>query len=156
MSADRRELRLMEAADITRLAEIVSLNYCIDYARQFRIEAAEALRGGVFAPTIWVAAADQPVGCVAWTSSALDWNVACLTWVNVAPSSQRQGVVRKLVGRALRDVASSFSTAILTTRTPKWYEPWGFKNVSLLKGEKDDPYHLMICDLDASPNKDHR
>jgi predicted N-acetyltransferase YhbS len=141
-------IRLMTAPDVTALARIVSVNYCVDYARQFRLEAAEALRGSIFAPTFWVATdAGIPIGCAAWACSTIDWNVVCLTWVNVASDRQRRGVGQAVVTQTLRDAASSYSTALLTTRSPRWYERWGFKSVSLLSGEKGEPYHLMTCDL---------
>lgn len=126
-------LRLFEQRDIPVTKEIVVLNWGDEIGNKWPFEARDMFSDAYYRPTYYVAEQNgMIVGFCGWNFSWKAYDIYDLSWINVAPKNQGQGIGKQMMAKMLSELSAIGAQAIyLATQTPKYYRRFGFKVIDM-------------------------
>jgi ribosomal protein S18 acetylase RimI-like enzyme len=125
------KIRLLRKSEIAKASAIAGENYSQKFARLAKNELTEMFKAGPLKPVYFVVEESKKiVGLGGYIQSWMDYNIYHVSWVNVAPEYQNQGIGTKLIGHIIREIKKRKDTEyiLITTRVPRYYKKhWGFR-----------------------------
>ena len=139
------KVRLLKKSDINAAGAIVGSNYSKAWQKKSMLEMKSMFSNAAIRPVYYVAEdRGKIVGFIGFTQSWMDYNVYEIFWVNVLPDRQREGIGKKLVAKAIKEIKKQDSHIIqLTARShnAKYYKQhFGFRTLECFGPQK---YRLM-------------
>lgn len=146
-------LRRMVEDDTAALKAIICSNHGKEAVARFGDELMSSFMAYPHRPFVYVAVdKGEVVGCASFLQNFISWASFSITWVNVAPHRQRQGIGKLLVDRCLHDLRSEADIVLLSTASPAYYaDHWGFEELRLID---NDPKHYLMALMMEAPH-DH-
>lgn len=127
-------IRAMRKSDTDACYEITLNNWNKMIADNFLIEVSHAWSGMEYAPTYYIAEADDGtvIGYAGVMHSLILTGVWDIIWVNVKKGQKGEGVGCKLVGHLINHVREANGVIIhLMTKSPSYFAQFGFSTIRL-------------------------
>lgn len=122
-------IRAMRKSDVDACYEITLLNWNKTIADNFLIEVSHAWSGMEYAPSYYIAEADDGtiIGYAGIMHSFIKTGVWDIVWVNVKKGHKGEGVGMKLVGHLIAQIREANGVVIhLMTKSPSYFAQFGF------------------------------
>lgn len=137
-------IRRLAYNDIPSCLHIVNENWGQTISQSCHIEFGQAFGNAVWKPIFYVVEIDQTVvGMAGYAVSWMNYGIYDITWVNVDPLFQRNGIGKMLVSRCIDDIKAIGSLIMISTDIPDYYKQhWGF--IDCFKYGKDSIMRLEL------------
>jgi N-acetylglutamate synthase-like GNAT family acetyltransferase len=141
-------IRTLKKSDIPEAVSIILENHEREYGPAARRELEEAFSKSAIRPR-YVVAEDKGrvVGIAGYMQSWMDYDIYLIFWVNVMPSCQRQGIGKRMVGQAIKEIRKEKGARLilLSTASPAYYrKQFGFKTVQVFGKHRQHVMSLPI------------
>jgi N-acetylglutamate synthase-like GNAT family acetyltransferase len=126
-------IRAMRESDVPVCYEITLNNWNVVIADNFLIEVSHAWSGMEYAPSYYIAEADDGtvIGYAGVMHSFIKTGVWDVVWINVKRGHKGEGVGMKLMGLLISEVKKANGVVIhLMTKSPSYFSQFGFSKIT--------------------------